>query len=598
MSAAVAPWLALIPGMPLLLAFLLALDGRGALWRLTPLAVLPALLGAVLLPVGASAEYSAVLLGAELALDPIGRGLLLVTALLWGAAAVFAQGYLGGSAGAGVSARLIGSEHRHSRPGAAPTEPGLVRFHVFFLLAMAGNLGLILAGDAMVFYAFFALMSLSSVGLVVHERTREAWRAGWVYLGMTMLGEVALFSGLVLLVHGAGGHSLAELASEAPASPLAAALLLIGLGIKAGLLPLHLWLPLAHPAAPTPASAVLSGAMIKAGLLGWMRLLPEGEATLWVGDLLVVLGLLGAWFGVVAGVFQSRPKTILAYSSISQMGLMIAGLGVAIQVPALAPVLMAAVGFYAMHHGLAKGALFLCVGIAGRVRGPWILAYVGLPALALAGLPLTSGWVAKTALKVPMEGPLADLSVVLWVLTLAAAGTTLLMVRLVAVMLRERGPSRPLPLSMSMPWLVLVVAGVLLPWFWVPDWTEASLDAYRLWSVLWPMLLGLVVGLLGWAVARWRGWGMPGWIPEGDVWVPLERLGGWWLRVFGGVPGRVHSLWDGVMELLGEGVRGFWNGVLAWAVRGERRMVQWEVMGVLFLGLVLGVFLVLALSLG
>ncbi|TVQ71043.1 MAG: NADH/ubiquinone/plastoquinone (complex I), partial [Chromatiaceae bacterium] len=431
-------WLALIPGAPLLLALLLAFPGREYAWRLAPFAALPGLSGALLLPIGVWAEYPAVLLGAELALDPIGRGLLLVTALLWGAAAVFAQGYLRGDA-------------------------AVVRFHVFFLLAMAGNLGLILAGDAMVFYLFFALMSLSSVGLVVHERTREAWRAGWVYLGMAMVGEVALFSGLLLLVHGAGGHSLAELASEAPSNSLAAGLLIIGLGIKAGLLPLHMWLPLAHPAAPTPASAVLSGVMIKAGLLGWMRLLPLGEPTLWVGDVLLVLGLLGAWFGVVAGLFQSRPKTILAYSSISQMGLMIAGLGVAIQVPALAPALLAAVGLYAMHHALAKGALFLCVGIATRVRGPWILAYVGLPALALAGLPLTSGAVAKTALKAPMEAPVVDLTVVLWVLTLAAAGTTLLMVRLVVVMLRDRRPSRPLPLSMSMPWLVLVVSGVLLP---------------------------------------------------------------------------------------------------------------------------------------
>lgn len=586
-------WLALIPGAPLLLALLLAFPVRRSVWRLAPFGALPALLGALLLPTGAWAEYPAILLGTELALDSIGRGLLLVTALLWGAAAVFAQGYLRADVKASLPARSMHMGHDDARPGDAPTVPVVVRFHMFFLLAMAGNLGLILAADVMVFYLFFALMSLSSVGLVVHERTREAWRAGWVYLGLAMVGEVALFAGLMLLVHGAGGYALADLAAGPPSSPLAAGLLIIGLGIKAGLLPLHVWLPLAHPAAPTPASAVLSGAMIKAGLLGWMRLLPLGDSTLWVGDLLLVLGLLGAWFGVVAGLFQSRPKTILAYSSISQMGLMIAGLGVAFQVPDLAPALFAAVGLYAMHHALAKGGLFLCVGIAGWVRGPWILAYVGLPALALAGLPFTSGAVAKTVLKAPMESPL-----VLWLLTLAAVGTTLLMVRLVVVMLQDRGPSRPLPLSMSMPWLVLVVAGVLLPWAWSPEPAWEALAPYKLWSVAWPILLGSVLGLAGLALWRWRAWGAPRWIPEGDLWVLLERGGARLAVVFGGVPGRLQAGWEAGMGRFGEGAQRFWRALLGWSVRGERWMGRWEMIGVMFMALVLGLFLVLALSVG
>jgi hydrogenase-4 component B len=119
---------------------------------------------------------------------------------------------------------------------------------------------------------------------------------------------------------------------------LAVGLLAAGFAVKAGIMPLHVWLPLAHPAAPVAASAVLSGALIKAGLIGWLRLLPLGGAA-WPGwgTVFVVVGLTTAIAGALIGVAQTRPKVVLAYSSVSQMGIIATLVGVGLLAPAAAP---------------------------------------------------------------------------------------------------------------------------------------------------------------------------------------------------------------------------------------------------------------------
>ncbi len=150
------------------------------------------------------------------------------------------------------------------------------RFRLFFLLAMSGNFGLIVGQDLISFYFGFALMGLAAYGLVVHEGNDRVRRAGRVYLAMTLVGEVALFAAFVFLCARTG--TLTPTPEQiAGAGPAELVLLLLAFGIKAGLLGLHMWLPLAHPAAPVAASAVLSGAMIKAALVGWLRFLPLGQ---------------------------------------------------------------------------------------------------------------------------------------------------------------------------------------------------------------------------------------------------------------------------------------------------------------------------------
>jgi hydrogenase-4 component B len=547
--------LLLVPFAPLLLACGVAWRRVAWLRRLTPWAVLPGLAVAFLLPEGAHGAYPWLLLGLDLQLDATGRTFLLLTALLWGAAGLYALGYL----------------HGDAREG---------RFHLFFLLAMAGNLGLVLAVDAIGFYLFFALMSLASYGLVIHAGGEEVRRAGRIYLILAVLGEMLLFAGLALQVSAAGGAHFAMLAA-APLQPLTAALLILGFGIKAGMIPLHVWLPLAHPAAPAPASAVLSGAMIKAGLLGWLRLLQlEGPGWPELGALLLVLGLAGALLAAMAGVLQHRPKTILAYSSISQMGFMITGVGLALILPDAAEALLAAAVLYALHHGLAKGALFLGAGVAERCRSPWVMAALAVPAFALAGLPWTSGALAKTALKSPLyEAAVPWAGTVESLLTLAAVGTALLMARFLWRVRATPGKDGPgLPWQMSVPWLALSSGSLLLPWLWPGAAGPA-------WSLIWPPGLGML--LAGMAV-RWRvGRRVPS-LPEGDLLVPLEAV----LRGVARWSGTTAILWRGYGEEL---TRARWR--LAWrrlrqrAGRLEARMSRWESVGILFMALVVAVFL-------
>jgi formate hydrogenlyase subunit 3/multisubunit Na+/H+ antiporter MnhD subunit len=414
---------ALTPGLPLLLSLLLLLPtGRGLWLRLAPLAPLPAL---VLALTGASAQVLDLpwlLLGTRLGLDDTGRFFLLFTALTWLAAGVYGHVYMN------KDARRWG-------------------FWAFFLITQAGNLGVCLAQDAATFYLFFALMTFAAYGLVVHTRTEEAWRAGRVYLAMAVLGEVALVAGLMLAAHAAGSLYLTDLGKTVmPVS--AVGLLILGFGVKVGLPLLHLWLPLAHPVAPVPASAVLSGVMLKAGLLGWLRFLPLGHQALpEAGAALMALGLLAMFYGVVVGLVQRDIKVVLAYSSVSQLGFMTLGVGAGLFAPWLWPVLLPAVGLYALHHALAKSALFLAAGVALQLGGrPWLLAGLALPALALAGAPFTSGWLAKTALKDGLAGLPSPWGGLLGIaLPLAAVGTTLLMARLLWLTSRLQGrPDHPM----------------------------------------------------------------------------------------------------------------------------------------------------------
>ncbi len=373
------------------------------LWWVPAVAAVPALVAAVSLPAGTQLEIPWLLLGTLLRLDQTGRIFLTFTAILWLAAGLYAAQSLRDTPHAG-------------------------RFRAFFLLAMTGNLWLIVGQDLLSFYLGFALMGLSSYGLVIHHEDAAALRAGKVYLVMTILGEVALFVALVLIA--AQTDSLTPAPDQLTAlSDLTIGLLILGLAVKAGLVPLHIWLPLAHPAAPIPASAVLSGAMIKVALLGWLRFLPIGQAALpeW-GMLLVFAGLLTLFFAIPIGLVQADPKVVLAYSSVSKMGLLALVLGLMLVDPALAPAGILALSLYAAHHALVKGGLFLGVGLRRYASAqPLVLAGLVLLALSLAGAPPSSGAVAKYGIKPVLSG--TDWSWLSAAVTLSTAATTLLMAR-------------------------------------------------------------------------------------------------------------------------------------------------------------------------
>jgi formate hydrogenlyase subunit 3/multisubunit Na+/H+ antiporter MnhD subunit len=461
----------------------------GWLW----LAPLPGLAAALLAHDAAPVVVDEAGLRFTLALDPSGAILLGVAALLWM------------TAGAYAARSLL-------------DDPKAARFAEWWLPTLAGSLGVFVTADLFGFYVAFALASLPAWGLVVHDETARARRAGAIYLALAVVAEICLLLAFALLAAEAPGDTLAvrDVVASLPGAPgrhFTIALLLAGFGLKAGLVPLHVWLPLAHPAAPAPASAVLSGAIVKAGVIGLVRFLPPDPALAGWGAMLVAGGLFTAFYAVAVGVTQANPKTVLAYSTVSQMGgvAAILGMGLATGDSAAVP----AATLVAAHHALVKGALFLAAGVtaAASARSVWVGGPALVLSLALGGLPLTGGAVAKLAAKGPMgEGWAATLA------TLSAAATTLLMLhflrRLDAARPRE-GPPRA-PAGLLAPWLAAAAGALAVPWLLAPTLTGVgvadTLTPAALWAAAWPIGLG-ALGVLALArIARV----LPA-IPEGDV---------------------------------------------------------------------------------
>lgn len=491
---------------------------RSVLFDLLPLVPVPALAVALLGIRGEMAQLPELLLGIRLVLDETGAVFLGFICLLWVLAGAYARAYLPG----------------RTRDTAFPG---------FWYATLAGNLGVCIAADVVTFYALFSLLSLAAYGLVVHDGTTRAFRAGRVYLVLAVIGEMGLVFGLMLAAQAAGGLEIdaarAALAN-APQRDLTIALLVVGFGVKAGLVPLHVWLPLAHPIAPTPASAVLSGAIVKAGILGLMRFLPLEAILLDWGHVLAFAGLVTAYYGVLIGLTQTDPKTILAYSTLSQMGIVVAVLGAAL---ALRPDdTLDAAALYATNHGLAKGALFLSVGVvAASGRLHWsVMLPTAVAAGAIAGLPLTGGALAKLAIKGSVgSGVISDL--VSW----SAVGTTLLLLRFLYVLAangdddRARRPAS----GLVWPWAAAVLAALVLPWALFLTRTSQpiaeALDLGNLWSGAWPVALGMVIAVAAMTYPRRV---LPA-IPEGDIVVPLEA-GLRRLRVLARIELRAASRWQ------------------------------------------------------
>jgi len=487
------------------LTVLLAPSSR-ALQAAAVLAPLPALATSVAMPSGIGATLPWLLEGSEFGLDPIGRTFLLAASAIWLAAALFAVG--------------------------APPEHARGRFFAFFLFAMAGNLGLIVAQDMLAFYLFFSLMSFSAYGLVVHDGSRAARRAGSVYIALVVAGDMMLYAALVPAALDAGGAVMFDEVrasiARSPHRDLVVALTLAGFGVKAGVLGLHVALPLIYRAAPTPAAGALAGAMVHAGLLGWLRLLPLGnEADAW-GVVLVGVGLGGTFYGAVVGTLQRDARSVLAYSSISQMGIMLAGIGAALASPRAAGTIAAALALYALHHAFAKGSLLLGVGVAagprtGRIGRGAARAGLLLPALALPGVPLTSGMPAKESLKeavVAADSVAATLLAEL--LPWTAVATTLVVARFLQIAWPLSGDQRSTSPVAAFAW-GLTLVGVA-----AATWAQPLATALDLWhldvlvELMWPVLLGAAIAFAAARYAR-RVRHVP-WVPPGDLALPVGRF--------------------------------------------------------------------------
>ena len=344
-----------------------------------------------------------------------------------------------------------------SREYFAHEREGLARYYVFWLMTLGATEGVMLSADLMTTFVFFEILSFTSFTWVLHEQTRPAIRAGYTYLFIAVIGGLLLLMGLLLLNHATGTLVFSELpaamekASGGSSAWLTAAgvLILLGFGAKAGMFPLHIWLPKAHPVAPSPGSAILSGVLTKVGIFGILMTSLEAfpnHPTL--GAAIYILGLVTMFLGALLALFSVNLKRTLACSSRSQVGFILTGLGSFVLQGALRAgeaveeasgavsgvtlgaglsntlgVLAGEIGegrvlassglmLHMVNHSLLKLALFMIAGVVvmnlhrldlNEIRGwgrkkPLLKLAFALGGLGISGVPFFNGYISKTML--------------------------------------------------------------------------------------------------------------------------------------------------------------------------------------------------------
>lgn len=447
--------------LPLLAAAAAAARGtRPAVFVLTPwLPLVP--LAAAAFPLH-PVTTELMLLGLELDLDRPARWLLAGSAVIWICA---------------------GWALLRDPNGISPQR--LITWH----LTLAGNVGAVAAQNGTTFYLFYALLSIAVYGVVVRDHPGRT--AGRLYLGVALAAELLFLAALMQVAAGTAGS----------ATPW---LMLFGLGAKLGLLPLHFPLPPAYMAAGPAGAAVFGGALTIASVAGLVRFLPPLGANPGLAQYAVAVGITTALLAALAGSLQRSPRALLGYSTISQMGIFTVGLGLLLASSHAGA--GKALSFFALHHGLAKGALLLGTGARGRLA--WVA--MALLSLALAGAPWSGGALAKAWLEKSAE-ELPHIAAYLHaLLPITSAATLALMTRFLWLTKNGAGDSDPGP------FLLLAAAALAGPWLAAASLYENGIHELikPFWTAAWPLGLGLAVALFVFRNAgRFR---TPG-LPPGDI---------------------------------------------------------------------------------
>jgi hydrogenase-4 component B len=266
----------------------------------------------------------------------------------------------------GAVASLFGLGYGHHEPAPHRVLP-------FFPAFLAGMNLVVLADDAFTFLLSWEFMSLASWALVMaHHRIRDNARAGYIYLTMASFGTLALLLAFGLLAGPDGGYQFAAIGAGEHTPSTAAlvlGLVLLGAGSKAGLVPLHVWLPLAHPAAPSHVSALMSGVMTKVAVYGFVRIVFGllGEPSWWASMIMLFVGGITAVLGVLYALMQHDLKRLLAYHTVENIGIIYIGLGLALAFQAngmswAAALALTAALFHVLNHSLFKSLLFFGAG--------------------------------------------------------------------------------------------------------------------------------------------------------------------------------------------------------------------------------------------
>jgi formate hydrogenlyase subunit 3/multisubunit Na+/H+ antiporter MnhD subunit len=289
------------------------------------------------------------------------------------------------------------------------------RYYFFFMLTYATTLGVFMSENLLNMFTFFEGMSLTSYALVIHDEDRYSHEAGKSYLAMAIAGGMVMLFGILMEFDYTGTLDIGDMGAILPTlgsvKYTIALLIMFGFMIKASVFPLHTWLPKAYPAAPSPASAILSGILLKTGLFGIIIILVElMDSDIYLSMLIYTLGLINIFLGGILAMLQRNIKRIIAYSSMSQTGFMLMGIGLVGILGESGGVALVGTILFMINHAFFKILLFFGAGIIYMILGELSINKIGgfgrnklklklfflIGVLGVAGMPGLSGFVSKT----------------------------------------------------------------------------------------------------------------------------------------------------------------------------------------------------------
>lgn len=354
----------------------------------------------------------------------------------------------------------------------------LVRYYSLLLIVLGAVQGTVLAKDLISFYVFLEVTTVATYLLIIHKRSVDALKAGYKYILMTLISAFLIFLSIILVYVDTGSYEVIVVTKSG--GFMAPVLFLLGCFVKAGVVPLHTWLPDAHPAAPSPVSAFLSGMMIKIGAYGIIRfifpILNFDLSATNFGELLssiiISIGVASMLIGVFLALAQTDVKRLLAYHSISQMGYILLGIGLGTELG------LAGGLYHLVNHAMFKGLLFLCMGAVTYSTGTRKLDNLGglwkrmpittstciIAALAISGIPPFNGFASKTVL----TEAVANYNFVLkFVMMVTAALTFASFLKLIGYTFfgepqKQLITVKEVPLLMKLPMIVLAILCVFL----------------------------------------------------------------------------------------------------------------------------------------
>jgi hydrogenase-4 component B len=380
-------------------------------------------------------------------------------------------------------------------------------FYFFYMLTFIATIGSLMAADLLSFFLFFELMTFSTYGMIVHYRCQDAYEAGNEYIYLGIIGGLAILGGIITLGAYTGSLEWVNLAEKFSmlgiTKYIIGGLFLLGFGMKAGVVPLHFWVPRVYESAPLTLNAISSAILTKVGAYGIFRvatvlffsdttLLNWNDALRWVtakefGVIIIWLGIATMVIGVTLALLESNVKRMLAYHSISQMGYIVMGIGVASYLGVKGAMGYSGALYHMINHGLFKTLLFMVAGVvvlktketnmyrlgglAKRFPGLAFLALFGV--LGIMGVPLFNGFASKSMLHHAIEEAIkygdSSFRYAEMLFTLVSAGTVTSFIKFYSFIflgkektkIREKSKStRMMYLAMSILALMIIIIGL------------------------------------------------------------------------------------------------------------------------------------------